>query len=186
MEYKIGDVCKFNYESNSKDKVFKDAVTIKLTNDYKYTLVESFNKGRDDKEQVFADRVGSMQPYFEAIDVRDALVNARKAEKIRKKSDDEIEAENVVATLKAELFPKKVATEGYVHVPTATDFFFRAYSTDKMVENTNGEKTALLASKAVTVNGKITFRYLSFNEVEVERASLDKLSDEEKSHLEIS
>ena len=187
MEFKIGQVYRFDYESASKSKAkeYANPVKIALTESAKQNLVTDLQTGVDVKEFEFSTKIETLAPYFEAIVERDELIAIRKAsDKTRTKTPAEKVADATVADLKAEYFPKTGKAGYYEREHFATDSFYRNYSLDNITLSDTGYVEAVLASKSVTVNGKLAYRFITFNDTTVEQSALDFLDGDEKAKLD--
>lgn len=185
MELKIANLYDFYYESKSaRKREYDNPIKVRLRADVIADLVNEITEEAVVLQESFDDRLETLQPYFDAIDTRDVLADARKAEDGRRKSDDEKEADAEVAKLKAKFFPAQ--NRDYVYEKVAEDFFYRVYSPDNMdFEEYEPNTRALLVNKSVTANGKIVHRFITLNPVTIEQADFDALSTDEQNALEI-
>lgn len=157
-DMEIGKFFRFNYESTSKPKNYKNPVKINLTDARRMEIIASVQKEAVDREKRF-------KALLAQADIKGGLTDLTlehaKLESVRakggKRSARQVELSTMIKAEWQKLIGSKRTGET---MTTGEQFFYRQYKAERIEQNPEGEIYGCLVSKTISQSGEILFTFL--------------------------
>lgn len=170
MQLEIGKIYKFDYESSSPKKEKKekqDGVLCSVLPTERSKIIAYYTNPEyiSSINNAFDRRKETLSEYLSEVGNLKSISEARKANKIRRKSDTEKDLEEKIKEMKGTLFKKKedkkeISDEKVVHV---LPYLYRYYNPDNMTISEDGNIEAIFVNKIITQTGKQQNLFLKLN-----------------------
>jgi len=171
MLLEIGNIYEFNYESSSKrkSKPKKEPIKIQLKEQAANKIVSYYKENKDRLQEKFDLRTIELKSYLDLVDEKEEMAKIRGR---KRRTQEEIDLDEKIASMKAELFAK--VERVYTEEERARNKFFKNY-TIKNIDLDAEEKPfrALYIGDKYTNTGKVVNNFISLKPVTIEKESLE-------------
>lgn len=181
QDMSIGEFLRFNYESKSKPKNYKNPVKVNLTDMRRMEIIADVQKRAADSEKRF-------KALLAQADVKGGLTDLTlehaKLETARakggKRSTRQVELATMIKAEWQRIIGSKRTGET---MSTAEQFFYRQYKAERIEQNPEGKYYGCLVSKSISQSGEILFTFLRMTPVSAESEAVSLLDAAESSKL---
>jgi hypothetical protein len=181
QDMEIGSFLRFNYESTSPQKKYKNPVKVNLADARRMEIIASVQKGAAEGEKRFkallaqADVTGGLT---------DLTLEHAKLEAVRpkggKRTARQVELSDMIKAEWQRLIGSKKTGET---MSTAEGGFYRQYKAERIEENPEGRIYGCLVNKSISQSGEILFTFLRLAPATVESEFLESLNEIERAKL---
>lgn len=190
QDMKIGGFYRFNYESQTPARDYKNPIKINLTDARRMEIIASVQARAVESEKAFkallaeTDKRGGLTDMQLRLAEMDA---AREAEKIarglKKKLNKSDEYKALEEAMKAEWHRLVGDKRDGSTMVTGERFFYRSYKAPRIEQTPDGKIYGCLVSKSVLQNGEVSFTFLRLAPVRAERDEVESLPEAERAKL---
>lgn len=161
MQLEIGKIYKFDYESSSPKKEKKekqDGVLCSVLPTERSKIIAHYTNPEYVSyiNNAFENRKETLSEYLSEVGTLKSISEARKANKIRRKSDTEKDLEEKIKEMKGTLFKKKEDKKEIEdeRLSPILPYLYRYYNEDNMTFSEEGSIEAIFVNKIITQTGK--------------------------------
>jgi len=162
-EFMIGGTYLFHYEPKKDRKNKKDRIPVQLKEKLQDELVKDLWTKQDEIAENYKSKKADMKEYFKMLKKLEKVKSAKK--KGARKSEEQLEIESAIDTLKALYFPKRK----YKAKEKAINAFIRFFENDriKLSATEEGSIKAVYAGKSISPKGNILDKWYVLSDTSV-------------------
>ena len=179
----IGKIYTFDYESTKTYKPMVNPVKIDLSDRFKNKIVSRLQVTAQKAEKRFQKRRADLIDHVSLIKTHIKVSERRKADGLKKRTEEEIDLAEQIEESKEKYFPK---FKNFRRKVRAMDLFFKQYNLDSIDFNDNGKIKAVLANKKITSNGLEVVIFVKLTGTTAEWAKVENLLKADSKKLMVS